>query len=90
MGPGSGSGTGALSGQAEALLTLRHLCREYKALPSQVMAEDGGLLLQLLEADGIITVAEAEAAKGLVPPEGGAEFDESLLWDMEVIDDGSR
>jgi hypothetical protein len=42
------------------LLTLRRLCKEYHALPSQVLAEDAGLLLQLLEVDAIVNEAEAE------------------------------
>ncbi len=41
-------------------MTLRRLCKEYSALPSAVLAEDGGLLLQLLQVDGIVNAAEAE------------------------------
>lgn len=52
-----------LSVEADALLTLRRLCREYHALPSAVLAEDGGLLLQLLQVDTIINEAEVEQAQ---------------------------
>lgn len=58
-------GDGWLSGEARALLTVRALCQQYPgALPSQVLAEpDGGLLLQLLEVDHIVTVAESDRAR---------------------------
>lgn len=78
MGPaGAGDADGdaaRLSAEADALLTLRRLCKEYSALPSQVLAEDGGLLLQLLEVDGIIRTAEERRAQQIQGP-------------MEVFDD---
>lgn len=58
---GTGGKPPELSAQAEVLLTLRRLCKQYPgALPSQIMAEDGGLLLQLMQIDNIVNVAEAE------------------------------
>lgn len=67
-GPGGAPGEPAqLSPKADALLTLRRLCKEYRALPSQVLAEDGGLLLQLLEVDSI--VREAAEARSQTPGE---------------------
>lgn len=58
-----GADGGRLSPQADVLLTLRRLCQQYRALPSQVLAEDGGLLLQLLEVDHIIQEAGDEYAR---------------------------
>lgn len=56
------------------LLTLRRLCKQYPgALPSQIMAEDGGLLLQLMQIDAIVTAAEAE------------KIDESKIVDGEEV-----
>lgn len=40
---------------------MRRLCKQYPgALPSQIMAEDGGLLLQLMQIDNIVSIAEAD------------------------------
>lgn len=78
MGPAATGDAGRLSAEADALLTLRRLCKEYRALPSQVLAEDGGLLLQLLEVDGIIRTAEDRHAQGQAQTYGP----------MEVLDGG--
>lgn len=62
-GPAGGSAGGRLSSEADALLTLRRLCQEYHALPSQVLAEDGPLMLHLLEIEGIVRAAEDAHAR---------------------------
>lgn len=57
------------------------MCQQYPgALPSAVLAEDGGLLMQLLEVDAIVVAAETEAAAGDTAygyqggPEGGESW----------------
>jgi hypothetical protein len=78
MGGGHAAARGAdqLSAQAEALLLLRRLCRQYHALPSAVLAEDGGLLLQLLRVDTIVIGVEAEATRQ-------AEDIGPMTWDID-------
>lgn len=71
MGPGLGTGDGGsgqrLSGELDAILTLRRLCREYHAVPSVILAEDGTLLLQLLEVDAIIDEERVKAQEPVHP-----------------------
>jgi hypothetical protein len=42
------------------LLLVHRLCKEFNALPSQVLAEDGALMLQLLEVRDMVAEAEAK------------------------------
>lgn len=52
-------------------MLMRRLCQEYRALPSQLMEEDGGLLLQLLEVGAIVDdAAEARNRAESLTPEG--------------------
>lgn len=79
MGGGDARSRGAehLSPQLEALLTLRRLCKQYPgALPSAILAEDGGLLLQLLQVDAIVDEVEAEEARQ-------AQGAGPMTWDMD-------
>jgi hypothetical protein len=62
LGADPGTPQPELSAEADALLTLNRLCRKHRALPSQVLAEDGGLLLQLLQVDNILDRAAEERA----------------------------
>jgi hypothetical protein len=55
-----GNADGDLGPELSALLTVRRLCKHFHALPSQLMGEDGGLLLQLLELEDIITEGREE------------------------------
>ena len=97
MGPGGAPAAGGepagLSPRADALLTLRRLCRQYHALPSQVLAEDGGLLLQLLQVDAIVTAAEVEMAQegglpGSIP--GAEDWLDEIELGGEGVSDGGR
>jgi len=63
---GDARGAGAaprLSAEADALLLLHRLCKEYGSPPSVIMREDAGLLMQLMEVGGILADAEVEWAK---------------------------
>lgn len=42
---------------------LRRLCTLYHALPSAVLAEDAGLLLQLVQVENLVDEAEDEVTR---------------------------
>lgn len=56
---------------------LHRMCREFHALPSQVMAEDGGLMLQLMEVGTMVTDAETWWAERARRGTGGGVHDGS-------------
>lgn len=53
------------------------MCKEFHALPSQVMTEDGGLMLQLLEVGAIVADAETWWAEQARRGTGGGVRDGS-------------
>jgi len=67
-------GPPGLSPKARALLFLRRMCKLYHALPSAVLQEDGGLLMQLLAVEVIVDEAEEEQAHAALG--GGEPYDE--------------
>ena len=68
---------------------LRRLCKQYPgALPSAILAEDGGLLMQLLRVDAIVTDVEAKAAASAAFGVATWDYDDMIADDAEGVFSG--